>query len=52
MEANPSKFQFMLLKSFTSIEDLPDNILINNAKIDCESQVKLLDDKFKFNKIY
>ncbi len=54
MEANPSKFQFMLLKSFTSKEDFPDHILINNTRIECDSQVKLLggiiDDKLKFNK--
>ncbi len=49
MEANPSKSQFMLLKSFTGKEDLPDRILMNNTRIECESQVKLLgviiDDK-------
>ncbi len=54
MEANPSKFQFILLKSFTSKEDLPDHILINNTRIERESQVKLLwviiADKLKFNK--
>ncbi len=54
MEANPSKFPFMLLKSFTSKEDIPDHILINNTRIECESQEKLLgviiDDKLKFNK--
>ncbi len=37
MEANPSKFQFMLLKSFTSKENLSDHILINNTRIECES---------------
>ncbi len=51
--ANPSKFQFMLLQSFTSKEDLSDDILINNTRIE-HSQVKLLgvilDDKLKFNK--
>ncbi len=54
MKANITKFQFMLLKSFTSKEDLHDNILINNAGIEHESQVKLLwviiDDKLRFNK--
>ncbi len=34
MEANPSKFQIILLKSFTSKEDLPDHILINNTRIE------------------
>ncbi len=54
MEANPSKFYFMLLKSFTSKEDHPDHILTKNNRIEHESQVKLLgviiDDKLKFNK--
>ncbi len=44
----------MLLQSFTSKEDLPDHLLINNTRIERESQVKLLgviiDDKLKFNK--
>ncbi len=44
----------MLLKSFASNEDLPDNILINNIRIERESQVKLfgviIDDKLNFNK--
>ncbi len=42
MKAKPSKFQFILLKSFNNKEDLPDHILINNTRIVCESQVKLL----------
>ncbi len=42
-EENPSKFQLMLLKSFTSKEDLPHHILINNTRIERESQVKLLE---------
>ncbi len=54
METNPSNFHFMLLKSFASNEDLPDNILINNIRIERESQVKLfgviIDDKLNFNK--
>lgn len=37
VEANLSKFQFMLLESFTSIKDVSDHILINNAKIERES---------------
>ncbi len=44
----------MLLKSFTSKKDFPDYILINNTRIEHETQVKLLgviiDDKLKFNK--
>ncbi len=54
MEVNPSKLQFMLLKYFTSKADLPNHMLINNTRIERESQVKLLgviiDDKLKFNK--
>ncbi len=54
MEANPSKFQFMLMKSFTSKEMLPNFIDINDTRIERESQIKLLgitiDDKLKFNK--
>ncbi len=30
-KANPSKFQFILQKAFTSKEDLPYHILINNT---------------------
>ncbi len=54
MEANTSKFQFMLLKSFTSKEDLPRHILMNTTRIERESHVKLflviIDDKLKCNK--
>ncbi len=40
--ANPSKFQFIVLKSFTNKEELSDHILINNTRTEHESQVKLL----------
>ncbi len=54
MEANTSEFKLMPLKSFTSKDDLTDHILINNTRIECESQLKLLgviiDDNLKFNK--
>ncbi len=54
MEANPSKFQFMLMKSFTSKELLPNFIDINDTRIERDSQIKLLgitiDDKLKFDK--
>ncbi len=54
MEANPTKVQFMLIKSFTNKELLPNFIDINHARIEKESQIKLLgitiDDKLKFDK--
>ncbi len=54
MEANPSKFQFMQMKSCTSKELLPNFIDINDIRIERESQIKLLgitiDDKLKFDK--
>ncbi len=54
VKANPSKLHFMLLKSLTGKDYLPDHILINNSRIECESQVKLLgviiNDKLKLNK--
>ncbi len=37
MEANPSKFQFMLMKSLISKELLPNVIDINDTRIDRES---------------
>ncbi len=54
MEANPPKFQFMLMKSFTNKELLPKFIDINDTRIERESQNKLLgntiDDYLKFDK--
>ncbi len=54
IETNPSKFQFMLMKSLTSKELLPNFIDINDTRIERASQVKLLgitiDDKLKFDK--
>ncbi len=52
MESNPSKFQFMLMKSFTSKERSP-NFIDTNDTIERESQIKLLgitiDNKHKFD---
>ncbi len=54
MEANPPKFQFMLMKSFTSKELLTNFTDINDTRIERESQIKLLEitiaDKLKFDK--
>ncbi len=54
MEANPSKFQFMLMKSFTSKELLRNFIDINDTRNERQSHIKLLgisiDDKRKFDK--
>ncbi len=54
MEANPSKCQFMLMKSCTSKELLPNFIDINDTRIERESQIKLLgitiDNKLQFDK--
>ncbi len=54
MEANPSKFQFILMKSFTSKELLRNFIDINDTRNERQSQIKLLgisiDDKRKFDK--
>ena len=53
MEANPSKLQFMLLKSITSNVPLPDFIEVENEQIERSSNVNLLgitvDDKLKFD---
>ncbi len=52
IEANPSIFQLILMKSFTSKELLPN--FINDTRIERESQIKLLgktiDDELKFGK--
>ncbi len=54
MEANPSLFQFMLMKSSTSKEQLLNFIDINETRIERASQIKFLgitiDDKLKFDK--
>ncbi len=54
LETNSSKFLFMLMKSFTSKELLPNCIDINDTRIKRESQIKFLeitiDDKIKFDK--
>ncbi len=38
-EATPSKLPFLLLKLFSRKVDLPDHVLINNSRIECEFQV-------------
>lgn len=54
MEANPTKFQGMIVKPFTSKEDLPEFIDVMDNKIKVEDDVKLLgatiDNKLKFDK--
>ncbi len=54
MQANPSKFQFMFLKSFTSDAEVPEMLEVNDTIIPCKEQVDLLgmtiDQKLKFDK--
>jgi hypothetical protein len=54
MQANPEKFQFMLLKSLTCKEEIPEFINVDGVQIKAEQSVKLLgiliDDKLKFDK--
>ena len=54
MQANPNKFQFMLLKKLTSPITLPNTLEICGTEIKRDSEVKLLgvtiDDQLKFNK--
>ena len=54
MQANPEKFQFMLLKSLTCKEEIPEFIDVDGVKINAQESVKLLgiliDDKLKFDK--
>lgn len=53
MEANPTKFQCMISKPFTSKEVIPEFIDIQDVKIKIEDKVKLLgltiDNKLKFD---
>ncbi len=44
MEANPSKFQFMLMKSFTNKELLPNFIDINEFRVSVPSISASLPD--------
>ncbi len=52
MQANPTKFEFMFMKKYTSKEILFPNV--NDIKIPAETEVKLLgmtiDNKLKFGK--
>ena len=52
MQANPHKFQAILMKSPTSVVTLPEYIEVKDVKIRCQNVVKLLgiyiDDKLKF----
>ncbi len=54
MQANPSKFQFMLLKKLTCPLELPNTLEICDTQIKRDSDVKLLgitiDDQLRFNK--
>ncbi len=54
MQANPTKFQFMFIKSLTSKEEYPQFLEIGDTKIERKSEVDLLgmsiDDKLKFDK--
>ncbi len=54
MQANPGKFPFMLLKSVTCHDAVPEFICINDVTIERQHDVKQLgitiDDKLKFDK--
>ncbi len=54
MQANPTKFQFMFMKEYTSKEISSEFLNVNDIKIPAETEVKLLDmtidNKLKFDK--
>ncbi len=54
MQANPTKFQFMFMKKYTSKEISPVFLNLNGIKIPAETEVKILsmtiDSKFNFDK--
>ena len=54
MQANPEKFQFMVMKKYTSKEAIPDFIEIHGTDIKRQQEVLLLgitiDEKLKFDK--
>ncbi len=54
MQANPTKFQFMIMQKYTSKEIIPDSIEIYGTTIMRQTEVKLLgitiDQKLKFDK--
>ncbi len=53
MQANPTKFQFMLMKKYTYKEISPAFLNVNDIKIPAETEVKQLgmniDNKLKFD---
>ncbi len=53
-QANPTKFQFMFMKKYTSKEISPEILNVNDIKIPAETEVKLLgmtiDNKLNFDK--
>ncbi len=54
MQANPTKFQFIIMQKYTSKEIIPDSIEIHCTTIMRQPKVKLLcitiDQKLKFDK--
>ncbi len=54
MHTNPTKFQFMFMKNYTSKEILTEFFSVNDIKIPVETEVKLLGmtiyNKLKFDK--
>ena len=54
MKVNPSKFQFMFIKPIICRYETPQFIEINDTKVQCESEVKLLgitiDERLKFDR--
>ncbi len=54
MQANPTKFQFMIMQKYTSKGIIPDSIEIYGTTIMRQTEVKLLDitidQKLKFDK--
>ncbi len=53
-QANPTKFQFMLIKKYTHKEIIPDSIEIHGTTIISQTEVKLvrirMDQELKFYK--
>ncbi len=54
MQANPTKFQFVIMQKYTSKEIIPNSIEIHGTTIMRQTEVKLLgitiDQKLKFHK--
>ncbi len=55
MQANPTKFQFMIMQKYTGKEIIPDSIEIQHTTIMRQTEVKFLgitiDQKLKFDKL-